>query len=574
MPDPVDDPVDDHVSESDGAGLAVPAPSVGVAALAELRRSRQARRRAQVNRSDALYQAYVTAFVSSVIVLYLSTVVGDQPISPSGLERVVRDGPGVVGLLFAIALAIGLRSGARGGPVAVEPAEVRFVLLAPVARRRVLLGPALKQLRFAVFAAAVAGAAAGLLTHRRLGQTASGWIATGAAVAVLLAATLLGAALVANGLRLRQWLATIVAGGLLAWAVADLAGDATAPTSVAGRLAFAPLEFRALDLVAVGVILAMLGVGLLLLGRGSLEAAERRTVLVGQLRFAATLQDLRTVILLRRQLAQELPRQRPWVRIPGRGRFVLWRRGWHGLVRFPLARLGRVLLLTAGATAAVLGTVHGTKPLVVVAGFVAYVLGLDLVEPLAQEVDHDERAERLPVETGLLLVRHLPASAVAAVVCGALGAAGGLAVEGTEGRTIVVAIVLALSSSLGGLAGAVVSTVQGAPSASTTPSTTDQALPPEVAGMRIVIRAVWPVAVAVIGSFPGYLVADALAKGRDPLPAALQGAMLASLFVGGTAAWVRFREPARAWFRQAVEDSKANARQRQVDTAPTARRTR
>ena len=43
----------------------------------------------------------------------------------------------------------------------------------------------------------------------------------------------------------------------------------------------------------------------------SLEDAERRSTLVGQLRFAATLQDLRTVVLLRRQLALELPRKRP-----------------------------------------------------------------------------------------------------------------------------------------------------------------------------------------------------------------------------------------------------------------------
>ena len=32
------------------------------------------------------------------------------------------------------------------------------------------------------------------------------------------------------------------------------------------------------------------------------EAAERRSSLVGQIRFAATLQDVRTVIVLRRQL--------------------------------------------------------------------------------------------------------------------------------------------------------------------------------------------------------------------------------------------------------------------------------
>src|SRR4029453_5278654 len=80
-------------------------------------------------------------------------------------------------------------------------------------------------------------------------------------------------------------------------------------------------------------------VGLRRLGSLSLEAAERRTGLVGQLRFAVTVQDLRTVIVLRRQLAQDRPRNRPWLALPGRNRFVVWRRGWHGLLRFPVARL-------------------------------------------------------------------------------------------------------------------------------------------------------------------------------------------------------------------------------------------
>ena len=39
-----------------------------------------------------------------------------------------------------------------------------------------------------------------------------------------------------------------------------------------------------------------------------------------------TLRDLRTVVILRRQLSQELPRQRPWLRLPRWPAAVGWRR--------------------------------------------------------------------------------------------------------------------------------------------------------------------------------------------------------------------------------------------------------
>src|SRR5438270_1824414 len=130
-----------------------------------------------------------------------------------------------------------------------------------------------------------------------------------------------------------------------------------------GKLAIWPLKFDPLALfgVAVAVIVPVLALGVV--GGTSLEAAERRASLAGQIRFAATLQDLRTVIVLRRQLAQELPRQRPWIRLPravprqwltpagnaagfvnGAGRpartrhFPVWRRGWHGILRWPALR--------------------------------------------------------------------------------------------------------------------------------------------------------------------------------------------------------------------------------------------
>ena len=51
------------------------------------------------------------------------------------------------------------------------------------------------------------------------------------------------------------------------------------------------------------------------LAMDALEALARRSALVAQLRFAVTMQDLRTVVLLRRQLNQEQARRHPWLRL-------------------------------------------------------------------------------------------------------------------------------------------------------------------------------------------------------------------------------------------------------------------
>ena len=97
--------------------------------------------------------------------------------------------------MVAIALFVGLRSGSRGGPLALERADVRHVLLAPVDRGVALRGPALRQLRFLVFVAAVVGAIAGSWPPRRLPHGAVAWAASGAAVAALAVALAVGAAM-------------------------------------------------------------------------------------------------------------------------------------------------------------------------------------------------------------------------------------------------------------------------------------------------------------------------------------------------------------------------------------------
>jgi hypothetical protein len=61
---------------------------------------------------------------------------------------------------------------------------------------------------------------------------------------------------------------------------------------------------NAIDAVGVLVVIILTAVSLLVVGRFSLEALARRSALVSQMKFAVTLQDVRTVVLLRRQLSQ------------------------------------------------------------------------------------------------------------------------------------------------------------------------------------------------------------------------------------------------------------------------------
>ncbi|MEJ7583513.1 MAG: hypothetical protein WKF43_05350 [Acidimicrobiales bacterium] len=144
--------------------------------VGELRQARRRQRVAAIHWVDALYQVYITGLAVVGLVLVMSTVIGDGRLDDAGVERVRIDGPALLGLAVAAALFIGLRSGGRGGPVAVEAADVRHVLLALVDRGAALRAPALRQLRFAAFTALAVGAAAGQFAAGACPDLASrGW---------------------------------------------------------------------------------------------------------------------------------------------------------------------------------------------------------------------------------------------------------------------------------------------------------------------------------------------------------------------------------------------------------------
>lgn len=532
---------------------------VVVPALAELRETRRRRRIGEWHVFDALYRAYVAAIGGSLGITFLSGLIGDEPLSPADLRRVAEVGPAVVGSVVAVVLALALRSGARGGPLALEAAEVRWVLLAPVDRDVALRRPALRQLRFASFAGMVTGAVVGLLAYRRLTGPPVEWVLSGAGLGAGAAVAGTGLAMVASGRRLRPGQATAGAAALLAWSTADLAASrVTSPASLAGRAALWPLGpsgpsvegvvFGVSASVAVAGALLLAGLGLRWVGGMSLEAAERRGRLVTHLRFAATFQDLRTVMLLRRQLAAEVPRSRPWISLrpatgsvvsspAGRGAgWVVWRRDWRAILRWPVRRFVRLGSLGVLAGLSTAGAWAGTTPLVVVAGAALFVAALDATEGLAQEVDHPDRRDSLPLPASALHLRHLAAPTVLLSLAGLAGVGAAALVTGSPGLALEVGLPLVVPTGAAAAGAAAVNALR---------SPADPArLMADSTGFMMVVRHAWPPALATVAPAVTLLVHTGLESQpeADPAGLAATAALNVGILVILVFGWVRHRE--------------------------------
>jgi len=427
---------------------------------------------------------------------------------------------------------------------------VRYILLAPVPRGPALRAAALRQLRFLAFAGLVVGGIAGVLASRRLPEHAVAWVLAGAAVGGLGAPAAAAAALATSGRRVPSRVAALVALAVVGWSAADVAaGVATSPFTLLGRLALWPLHVDLAALVGVAAALALPMLGLIVIGGLSLEAAERRASLVAQLRFAVTLQDLRTVILLRRQLAQERPRPHPWLRLPGGGADPVWRRDWRGLLRWPAVREARAALLAAGAGLALRGAWSGTTPLIVVAGLAAFVAALDVVEPLAQEVDHPDLGASLPMPEGRLHVRHLPALVAAMVPLGLIGVGAAVAVGPDRGLTAGVGLAMVLPASAAAALGAAASALKSGAGG----RASSMGLFPELTGPVLVFGTAWPPAVAVVGTLPVLAARAAFRAGQPAAPAAVSAGVGVLVLCAYVVAWARFRVEAREWWDEMLE---------------------
>jgi hypothetical protein len=523
----------------DPADRTVDTPDERVA-LSDLGRMRRRRRLGDKEWGELAYRAYTTALATIVVLVFASGLVGDSRIGADGTARLLADGPAWFGLLAAVALLMGVRSGSRGGPVALEAADVHHLLLAPIDRGSTLRRPVVGILTYGVLGGAAVGALAGGLLDQRLSGSAVPWFASGALFGAATVALSLGGGLVTSSRVVHKAVPLTIAWLLLVWAVADIAGYApTAPTTYLGRVVLWPLQFDARALVPVAVAAALPVVGLFLIGGLSVELARRRTALVGQLRFAATQQDLRTVVLLRRQLAAERPRGRPWfggLPRPVADRFPVLARDLRSVARWPVVRIARVVVLGAIIGLSVRGLWAGTTPLVLVAGIAAYIAALDAEEPLAQDIDHPGLLSARPEPEGRILLRHLAEPVIVMFGVGLVAVGTAYAVDPSPTALRVGAAAL-VAGALAAVSGAAVTVVSEA----ILDSSQEAFIPPEVAGPRLLFRTVWPPAIAVIGFVPVMIARGASRTGSDPVASVATASLPVLLLCGAVFLWVRYR---------------------------------
>lgn len=533
--------------------------------LYDLRRRRKRHRLGDIEWFDAAYRVYLVALFGGGTVLWISSSISDTTVSDQAVADIAKNGPALIGLITALTFLAALRSGAQGGPLALEAPDVAYVMLSPVDRTRALLRPVTQRARSATSLAATFGAIVGQLAGRRLPGTPIAWAASGAAFGITTALLWAGTALIAHAIRLPLWIATSLGLAGVAWQSAALAWHVPGPANLDGSLAMWGWRQHPLDLAAPLLAVIVIIIGVALLQQTSLDALARRSSLVAQLRFAVTMQDLRTVILLRRQLNQEQTRGTPWLAVPRWITHPIPRRGIASVARFPLTRLVRMTAFAAMAGVFQAMVLRGTTPALIGTALMLFVLGLEVMEPLSQEVDQPDRTDSLPIERGELLVRHLLAPAVALVPFAVIAAASAVAVLGTS-RAIAPAAILALPTVLAGAAGGVVSIVRDAPDP-TKGATTQAFVPPEMAGISSAMRVGLPILVSALAASTVLLVRHAERLGTSAVEAALRGAIGAALLTCLIGYWVRRRDQWKRKFRQFMSDGQSYTKQQRSNPA-------
>jgi len=563
-------------------------------ALRELRRLRTRNRIGDSEWFDIAYRVYLFALVGLVLVVWASDAVEGIVSEDLSTELLLGRGPSVLGLLAVAAAAMGLRSGADGGPISIEPADVRHVLLAPLDRRFVLFQPASQRFRSVMFALALGAGVLGQLVGREVEGSRPAWAAACAAYGAMVGAWFVGAAIVAHAVRLPRWAATGIGAVLLAWqAVAlwstwnDQLGDVAraGPGDLVGSVALWGIRQRPLDVLAILAAVAVVAVALTVVGRLRLEALVRRGELVSQLRFAATAQDLRTVVLLRRQLRAEAPRPVPWggrsrthdragegprpvpTRVPARAgavpvrsttlTAVAWRRGLASLRRLPFSRLARMVVL--GALGGVFASLTETTSPLYALGLLAavFLLGMEAIEPLSEEVDRPDLTDGLPLDRGALYLRHLIVPAITLAAVAMVGAATATVMDPPSAPA---AFALAVPTALLGAIGPVVTTVLDAPLPLAVADTNVFGSPrggespfamAEFAGFSTAFTAIAPVVLSGVAVVP-VLVAD-IDGGIGTIARLLVGS---ALVIVAAAFWVRRRDRWAIGMRKFFEEGR------------------
>ena len=527
-----------------------------IEALRALRAARRRNRLADIHWSDALYRVYVVVVGVGIMVWWLASQLGKRHVSAHAQLTVLDRGPAVVGLVMSVLLAAAARSGGRGGPLAIEAADLAHVLQAPVPRRAALTRPFVHQLRRGLVTGAIAFGVAGRLSIPFLPGNPFAWVGVAALVGGLFGVSWMSLATVVSSRRMSAAVATVLGLAIIGWSALDVGFDrVTSPLSFVGGLGVSPLGRPRIAAWTGGLALSVLAVGLLAFALRSvggvlLEKVERRAALVGQLRFAVSTQDLRAVLLLRRQLTAEHSRGKPWFSVPGwsDANGAVYSRSLRSVARWPLGRVVRVLLCAVVAGLACRAAWEGALPVVLIAGIAVFIAGLDATEALSQDADHPAILAMLPRHRGRLANRQVVVPVAVlflfGLIGGAAGALGGPLFGGSlpaGGGQFVAAAVLALIGAATGTVGAAVSVAMGPPSLATMLTT------PELAYGRSMLAPGLPLLGLAIPLIWARSTAHATLK-PSAIPGLVRGTLIAAILTYAAVLWLTdggIRDPNR-----------------------------
>jgi len=249
------------------------------------------------------------------------------------------------------------------------------------------------------------------------------------------------------------------------------------------------------------------------------------------------MQDLRTVVLLRRRMNESGHRKEPWIPV-GRstgGRLPFLRRSLQSHIRMPLGSLLVLGFLAVAAGSAFAGASHGPAALALLPAPVLFVAAYFFLEPLAQEVDHPLRWEEHPVRPGHVIRGLTEAGAAFMVPLGALAAL--VAVPMWSRSAPMVTLAVLPIGAVGATAGAAVSTMM-----SDVSSIASNPLQSEVFGLYVAMRIVLPLLPALLPFVPPTAV---LAGAAEP-GTVLTTSMLYTVAASGIAWWwLGSKEPER-----------------------------
>ncbi len=509
-------------------------------AVRALEGARRDNRRRRIDIWEAIYQAYLVGFSLFAVMALGSAVLPSQEVSAGTIAWLDQRGGAAIGMIVSLTILLGLRSGAHGGPLAFDEPTVQHILQSPVDRPFVTRRTAVTQVRTMGLWGALVGVGTGLSVSASLpGSVIAHAIGYGI-IGTAAGAGMTGAALIASGRRISPIPATLFGSALVVWSAADLlTGTVTAPQTMLGALGLPDIQEPVIALVPLVIIAGMVFAGVMVSGGLSLEASRRRAGLVSQIRFALTMQDLRTVVLLRRRMAQSGHRAKPWIPVPRSTglRAPFLRRTLHSVVRLPGGSLVRIaLLLVASATCFAVAS-HTLPVLALLPGLFLFVIAYDVLEPLAQEADHPTRWTAHPLPNGLVVTR-LTAAGFAFLVPLGLIAAIGAAIAGTTHDAPLAFVSFGLGA-LGATAGAAVATMLGGSTTGGGAGSTSQS---EVFGMAVVMRIALPIVVAVVPFAP---TAAALGSGGDVNPVISTSLIVTGLTSGIAWMWLSYRSPAQ-----------------------------